>query len=268
MLPKKSLGQNFLRCRWVVDTIIAASDLTRNDAVLEIGPGTGVLTQALAKHAGRIIAVEKDEKLAASLRADLKTEKIQNVEIMEGDILQMYSDILIHYDLQTARYKLIANIPYYLTARLFRTVFEQAIKPSLILFTVQKEVAERITAKAPRMNMLALSVQAYGKPKIIKKVPASCFYPKPGVDSSIIKISDISDDFLKNYSIPEKEFFAFARLGFSAKRKQLVGNLAKKFPKENLIQVFSELNINPRARADELSLEQWARLLDRIKTLS
>lgn len=269
MLPKKSLGQNFLRCRWVVDTIIAASDLTRNDVALEIGPGTGVLTRALAKHAGRVIAIEKDEKLAASLRATLKTEKIQNVEIIEGDILQIYSDILIRYCPQTTNYKLIANIPYYLTTRIFRTVFEQAIKPSLILFTIQKEVAQRITAHAPRMSILSLSIQAYGKPKIIKHVPASCFYPKPSVDSSIIKISNITDDFFTNNPVPEKDFFNVIKIGFSSKRKQLAGNLAAgiKIPKENIRAVFTELNLNPRARAEQLTLNQWAHLASSISAL-
>lgn len=261
MRPKKSLGQNFLRCQWVVDAIISASDLTRDDTVIEVGPGTGILTSALAKRAGSVVAIEKDEKLAAELRRNLEKENIKNVEITEGDILKILPDLPSRYKLQAKNYKLIANIPYYLTARLLRMLFEAPVKPSLITLTIQKEVAERIAAKPPQMSILAVSVQAYGNPEIIKHVPASCFYPVPNVNSSIIKISGVSDIFFKKNAVSEQVFFEIAKLGFSAKRKQLLGNLSKKFTRQEIGNIFSHADINPRARAEELSLEEWVSVI-------
>lgn len=262
--PKKSLGQHFLQCQWVVDAIIRAGEITKQDTVLEIGSGTGVLTRALARYASRVLAIEKDEKLAAALRKSLEKEGIANVEIIEGDILKVFPDLVLSYQLPATNYKLVANIPYYLTAHLLRIIFDAPFKPSLITLTIQKEVAERIAAKPPHMSMLAVSVQVHGKPEIVKHVPASCFYPIPKVDSSIIKISHISNDFFLAYSILEKRFFEIVRLGFSAKRKQLIGNLAKEFPKTELAAIFIQLNLNSRARAEELTLETWGKLVENL----
>ncbi len=261
MHPKKSLGQNFLKCQWVIDALIEAGEVTKKDTVLEIGPGTGVLTRPLAKHAEKVVALEKDEALADILSKNLKAENINNVEVIEGDILKEYCSLISRYAENETSIKIVANIPYYLTSHLFRIIFETNDKPKLVLFTIQKEVAERITAKPPSMSMLALSIQAYGTPTIIKNVPASCFSPVPKVDSSIIKISEISNNFFLKTSITEKMFFEISKLGFSSKRKQLIGNLSKRFPKEKLISLFSELNINPQIRAEALTKEDWAKII-------
>ncbi|MBI2053660.1 MAG: ribosomal RNA small subunit methyltransferase A [Candidatus Sungbacteria bacterium] len=268
--PKKSLGQNFLRCDWVVDEIIRAAELTTEDTVLEIGPGTGVLTRALAKKAGRVIAVEKDEHLASELRIFLKKEGVQNVEIITGDILKILPNLFSSYNpppttynLLPTIYKLVANIPYYLTGHLFRMIFEQEHLPKTIVLTIQKEVAERVASRPPHSNLLALSVQAFGTPEIIAVVPASCFFPQPKVDSAILKISDISGDFFRKNKVGKAVFFETARRGFSQKRKTLVNSLALLAggDKSAIAQVLLAVGLDPRARPEELSLKQWTELI-------
>ena len=260
MYAKKSLGQNFLRCDWVVDEIIRAAELTAEDTVLEIGPGTGVLTRALAKKAGRVIAVEKDERLAAELRASLRKERIGNVEIRKDDILSLLKS---HFNREISYNKIVANIPYYLTGHLFRLIFEQDCLPKTIVLTIQKEVAERVAAEAPHLSLLALSVQAFGTPAIIAVVPASCFFPQPKVDSAILKISGISGDFFRKNKIEKTVFFETARKGFSQKRKTLANSLAPLAggDKSVIARVLSAVGLDPRARPEELSLKQWVELV-------
>lgn len=261
--PKKSLGQNFLRCDWVVDALIKAADLTPQDTVLEIGPGTGVLTRALAAAAGRVIAVEKDEQLALALRAALEKEGIKNVEIIATDILKILPHLSPTYNLPPTTYKIVANIPYYLTGHLFRLIFEQDILPETVVLTVQKEVAERVAAKPSHMSLLALSVQVFGTPEIIAAIPASCFFPQPKVDSAILKISGISGGFFTENKIEKAAFFETARRGFSQKRKVLVNALAGGGGAGDKIaaaRALAAAGIDSRARAEELSLKQWADL--------
>lgn len=252
--PKKSLGQHFLRCRWVVSTLLKAADVSPRDTVLEIGPGTGVLTHALSSSAQKVIAVEKDERIAQELENVLSKQDIRNVDIVKADILAQLPR------LRLGNVKIVANIPYYITSRLLRALLEAPQKPKLIALTIQKEVAERITAKPPHMNLLALSVQAYGKPKIIKKVPAECFSPKPKVDSSIIVISDISDDFFRKNNISETKFFEIVRYAFSQKRKTILTSLKKLIPELTPL-ILEKLAIKKTARPQELSLEQWAHIV-------
>jgi len=257
MHAKKSLGQHFLTCGWVADMLIGAARLTKKDAVLEIGPGTGVLTRPLAAAAGKVIAVEKDETLAAQTAAALKQEGITNVHIITGDILKLSRFNL--NNLNGYNYnKVVANIPYYLTGRLIRLLLESPVKPSTIALTVQKEVAERIIARPPHMNLLALGVQAFGTPKIIKIVPASCFSPQPKIDSAIITISDISDDFFIKNTIGQDAFFSIARAAFGHKRKILVNTLPTDNDKRETAAKLAALGISPRARPEELSLQNWA----------
>lgn len=251
---KKSLGQNFLTCDWVLSAIIDAAHLSPDDTILEIGPGTGVLTKALASRVRKIIAVEKDEQLAARLVIELKSRHITNVEIHEGDILQ-------HIPPLPQTYKIVANIPYYLTARLLRLFLqEQSVKPIHVVLMVQKEVAQRVTAAPPHQNLLGLCVQAFSTPSIIKTVPAFCFRPKPKVDSAIITLSDISDNFFFHHRIQPISFFRIVRMGFSQKRKMLINSLAHISDKKTLYQLFSQINLDVRARPEELNLEQWALL--------
>lgn len=253
--PKKSLGQHFLTCPWVISDMCHAAHLSSSDTVLEIGPGTGILTRPLAALVKKVIAIEKDEQLARALARQLQSEKITNVAILEGDILT-------HVPALPAEYKIVANIPYYLTARLLRLFLEkQEKKPSNIVLTIQKEVAQRIVAQPPHENLLALSVQVFGTPRIIATVPASCFSPKPKVDSAIISISDISDQFFTSRHIEPELFFRIARLGFNQKRKVLVNSLSSLADKKTLTQLFVRLKLGEKIRPEELSIEQWAILV-------
>lgn len=258
MIAKKSLGQYFLRCGWVTDALIKAGEVTQKDTVLEIGPGTGILTRPLAAAAGKVVAVEKDEHIAETTAKMLTQEGIRNIHVMPGDILHLLPN-LPHYD------KIVANIPYYLTGRLFRLIFDAPRLPHIIVLTIQKEVAERITAKPPHMNLLALAVQAFGRPEIMKIVPAVCFSPRPKIDSAIIRISDISDDFLIKHHIAKDDFFALARAAFGHRRKMLVNTLAAYGDKSKLSHILEQIGLSPRARPEELSLLNW---LDIMKMLS
>lgn len=247
-MANKLLGQHFLTCPWVAETLVKSAQLKKSDIVLEIGPGTGVLTKLLAQKAGKVIAVEKDKELAKKLAQSLQEEGIENVKVIEGDILKLLTSNQLPV---TSGYKVAANIPYYLTSRLFRLLLEGTHKPKAIAMTIQKEVAERITAKPPRMNLLGLSMQAYGKPEVVKTVPASCFWPKPKVDSAIIRVSDISDDFFDKNGVDKNLFFALAKQGFSQKRK-ILANTLKKYGGKELPFALS--------RPQELSLNDWAKI--------
>lgn len=298
---KKSLGQHFLTCSWVVSTLVKAADLIKEDTVIEVGPGTGVLTCALAHAAKHVIAVEKDENLADDLGRKLLEEKINNVTIVTGDILKVLPEIVQSHKLSTVSYKLVSNIPYYLTSRLLKNIFELQHLPECILFTIQKEVAERIVAHPPHMNMLALSVQVFGTPKILKTVPRDCFSPRPKVDSAIIKIENISNNFfLKNaldkpshhcmeHLVEKKQtrndknlltqphdthrcggkelFFHIARAGFSHKRKMLTNTLTKVFPKEKIKKALENSGLSEKTRPEELSAQQWTDILREIEVL-
>ena len=252
MYAKKSLGQNFMRCRWVADTMIHAAEITKTDTVIEIGPGTGALTRPLARAAGRVIAIEKDEALSRELQESLKKDGVSNVEIIEGDILKFPKEKLKSFKTFTV----VSNIPYYLTSRLFRYFLESSPRPKTIVFTVQKEVAERITARPPDMNLLALSVAAFGKAEKIKNVPRECFSPKPNVTSAIIRISGISDEFFRKNKIPPERFFEIARLAFGKKRKMLSSSLKTVISPGSL----EHAGIHKNARPQELEIEEWARL--------
>ncbi len=255
---KKSLGQHFLACEWVIPIMLDAASLSPDDTVLEIGPGTGVLTRAIAARATRVIAIEKDEKLAATLAEQLARERIANVEIHTGDILKKIPPL-------PKRYKIVANIPYYLTARLLRCLLEeQTQKPTSIVLMIQKEVAERIIARPPHENLLALSVQVFGAPSLVKIVPSMCFHPRPQVDSAIIAISDISDNFFIAHDIRPNIFFNIVRAGFAHKRKLLLNSLAALAHKPFLHSWFQELSISHHARPEELSPVQWAKLAQKL----
>src|SRR3989344_603830 len=179
--PKKRLGQHFLRNKKILEEIARAAELSKRDIVLEVGPGHGELTEFLARRAKKVIAIEKDWELISQLREKFKDRA--NVEIREGDILK--SKFL---NLKSS-YKVVANLPYYITSRFLRTFLERKNKPKLMVLMVQYEFAKRICAKPPEMNLLALSVQAYAKPQFIRKVSRGNFSPPPEVDSAVIKIT-------------------------------------------------------------------------------
>lgn len=256
---KKSLGQHFLRCQWALDLIVRAAKMSQKDIVLEVGPGTGVLTRQLARHAKRVIAVEKDGALAKELSISLKKEGVLNVEIITGDILKIISSLFHKFSME--KYKLVSNIPYYLTSRLIRVVLENKTRPATIVLMVQKEVAQRIASSSPDMNLLGLSVQAYGTPKIIKTVPRTCFSPAPKVDSAIIHIENISDDFFENIKIDKGFFFKVLRQAFSHKRKTMLNALGKSVSRTDKLSALKAARVDPSRRPEELTLEEWRKIV-------
>ncbi len=258
MLPaKKSLGQNFLVNPHIIDKIVSAAKLTKEDTVLEVGPGTGILTRKLAEKAGRVIAIEKDRRLIESLKETFKNSG--NVEIIEADILKIRNTEFVT---RNTRYKIVANIPYYITSNFLRVALEEWPRPELLVLTIQKEVAQRITAKPPHMNLLALSVQYYSDPEIVGFISKNNFRPVPKVDSAIIRL----ELRITNYELRDTEqrekLFELMRVGFSEKRKQLAPVLSKKLklPKEKIVLALENIGISPMARAENLSLEQWLKL--------
>ena len=260
--PSKGLGQNFLIDRGVVKKVIEAAELNLNDIVLEIGPGLGTLTQELAKKAGKVVAVEKDLKMIEVLKETLKDFK--NIEVIRGDIRK----INIKYCMPNAGYKVVANLPFYLTAPVIRKFLEAENPPKEMILIVQKEVGQRICAKPPDMNLLAVSVQFYSKPKIISYISKKSFWPQPKVDSAIIKIvpgGASENPAAAGFSDGAKSkefrdlFFKIVKAGFSQPRKQLINNLSKelKIEKEKIEKWLIENGIQPTQRAETLNIEDW-----------
>ena len=262
MKAKKSLGQNFLTSQSVIDKIIKIANLDLKDIVLEIGPGKGILTQTLLGTGvvGKAISVEKDITLIPFLQ-----EKFSE-EIRMGKLILVYGDILDFdfqkYGLENDNYKIVANIPYYITGRFLRKMLSSDIQPNKMILLIQKEVAERIV-KAKKESILSISVKAYGKPKYIQTVKAGNFNPAPKVDSAIFEISNISKKIF--YQTNEKKFFEIIKVGFSHKRKFLIGNLGIFAKKEKLQSAFRQAGISDTARAEDVALEQWKTLAQRLK---
>jgi len=251
--PSKRLGQHFLTDKMVLQKIIQAANLNPEDVVLEVGPGIGNLTLELAKIAKKIVAVEKDFKMVTILRETLRD--YGNVKILQGDILKVNLKTL---NLRPKNYKIIANIPYYLTSHLIRKFLETDNPPKEMILMIQKEVAQRICAKPPRMNLLAVSVQFYAKPEIITFVSKKSFWPQPKIDSAIIKIIINK----KQLAIDRDLFFKIVRTGFSQPRKQTLNNLSKglKLNKELVKSWLKKNKILPTQRAETLNIKDWTKL--------
>jgi 16S rRNA (adenine1518-N6/adenine1519-N6)-dimethyltransferase len=258
MIPaKKSLGQNFLKSKEALRALISAGEITSDDIVLEVGPGKGVLTAELLKLAKKVIAVEKDHRLIELLQEKFKTEiETRRLEVVEGDILEYRPDYI-------PAYKIIANIPYYITGTFLQKFLESEYQPTKMVIMLQKEVAQRIVARDDKESILSMSVKAYGNPKYVMTVKAKYFSPAPNVDSAIIAISDISKNFFIDFS--EKEFFALMKLGFAHKRKMLVGNLSGTYSRERILEAFARATINEKARAEDISLHDWRKLLIELR---
>lgn len=250
MFAKKSLGQNWLKSPAALGAIVAAGNIQANDIILEIGPGQGALTTDLLKKAGKVVAIEKDRRLIEFLKEKFATEiKEGKFDLIEADILDFNLAPLNFYDVS---YKLIANIPYYITGQIIRKFLEAENQPKLMVLMLQKEVAKRIVAKDGKESILSISVKAYGEPKYIKTVPRGAFAPAPNVDSAILLIDNISK---KNFiNIDENKFFAILKAGFGQKRKKLLSNL--KISKEDA----ERWEIGENTRAENLTLDQWLKL--------
>ena len=260
--PNKLLGQHFLVDQNILRKIIKAAAIKNTDTVLEIGPGTGTLTFELAEHAGKVVAIEKDQALAEILKKEIEKRGITNIELILGDILKIPLGIFARICL----YRVVANIPYYLTARLIRKLLGEVPQPNDILFTMQKEVAERIVSKPPRMNLLALAVQIYGTPKILFTIPRNAFWPAPEVDGAAIRIENISKKIFSESGVSEADFFKIVRTAFQTKRKILLNSLARQtsINKPSLEIILASLGIAPLARPEELSVRQWISLVARL----
>jgi len=258
--PKKYLSQNFLVDRGVYKKIIKAAELNTQDQVIEIGPGLGFLTNELVKSSGKVWAIEIDEGLAMALHA---LESVTpNLKVVNKDILQIKWQDLFDFEPNMA-YKVVANIPYHLTAKIIKKFLTDEFKPQRMVLLVQKEVAERILASAGSHSLLSLSVQFYGRPEIVSLVNKRSFYPVPQVDSAIIKI-----DLLPNRIGTKEEeiFWRIAKIGFSAKRKKLINNLAAglAIDKSDLEKIFMDLSLKEGTRAQHLTLQEWRDLVQRL----
>lgn len=232
--PKKMFGQNFLINPRVYEKIIGAAEIQEGEEVLEIGAGTGILTRYLTDAGARVTAVEKDKGLIHKIK-----EAAPEAKVIEGDILKIKPDLKV--------YKVIGNIPYYLTSRLIKNIFEEWPRPKLIILMVQHEVAKRIAAKVPNMSMLSLSVQYYADIQTVSKVGRGNFWPMPDVDSAILKL--IPKNVPKN-----NQLFSLARKAFAGKRKKL-GNTLR-----DCRDALEKIGIDPDRRPETLTLEEWLRL--------
>ena len=283
--PKKGLGQNFLVDPAHRARIVAAAELTRDDTVLEIGPGPGVLTELIAEQAGRVIAVELDDRLIPLLRNRFANQP--HVSIVHADILKVDVGALmseadeagsrklsgcewatsvqfpvtgIRISILQSSYKVIANLPYYLTSAVIRQLLESTPPPERLVLTVQREVAERMVALPPEMSLLALGVQFYCTGRIVEKIPAGAFYPVPKVDSAVVRLDRRPEPAVPG--VTAEAFFRVAKAGFSQPRKQLRNSLAAglRLAPAAAESWLTAAGIDPQRRAETLTLAEWGAL--------
>lgn len=261
--PKKSLGQNFLADPVYLRRIVDAADLSTADVVLEIGPGTGNLTEHLLARAGHVIAVELDLRMVRLLEERFAGDPrltLVHADILAADIGQLVRPHLVRFQ----SYKVVANLPYYITSAALRIVLEAEVRPALVVLTVQWEVAQRICARPGTMSLLAVAVQWYATPRIVTRVPAGAFTPAPKVDSAVLRlemrpapVASVRD---------EAWLFRIARAGFAQRRKQLRNALSGGLgiPPEQAEAALVSVGVDPKRRAETLRLEEWAALADAL----
>ena len=261
MRPNKSFGQNFLVDRPVLMKIVDAAEIQAHDQILEVGAGTGVLTRELAKHAQRVVAVELERDMLAVLAKT--TSNYTNVELIARNLLFLNPAEVFGSE----PYKLVANLPYYITAPTFRHFLESANPPRLLVVMVQQEVAQRIVAGPGDLSLLAVSIQLYGQPRIVAHVPARAFYPAPKVDSAILRI-DVHEQVPLTTS-QRDSFFRVVQAGFSERRKQLHNALTHGLHRKNeeIRSLLTAAQIDTSRRAETLSIEEWLRLWRTLQTV-
>lgn len=265
---KKSLGQNFLNDETALQMIVEAANLQKDDKVLEIGPGTGLLTDKLLEKSEKIICIEKDFRMVDFLTKKYKlTEEGKNkkrIKILQEDILEVNLPQFLK-EKDFCDYKVVANIPYYITGKILRLLLETEIQPRMAVLLVQKEVAERVCGKGDSMNILSAAVQYYGDVEMVGIVPREAFLPVPKVDSAVIRVIPFFGE-KRESAENEKEFFRTMKSGFSSPRKKLLNNLvlSLKINKKKLQNIFREFGWDENVRAQNISIEQWKKLRDKI----
>lgn len=261
---QKKYGQNFLIDTRVLEKIINAADITKEDFVLEIGPGIGTMTQYLCEHAGKVVAVEIDRNLIPILEDTLSAYK--NVEIIQQDILKMNINQLVEERNQGKPIKVVANLPYYITTPIIMGLFESHVPIDSVTIMVQKEVAERMQVGpgTKEYGALSLAVQYYAQPEIVANVPPNCFMPRPKVGSAVIRLTRHREAPVQVKD--EKQMFALIRASFNQRRKTLVNGLNNApditHSKEDIILALDKMGLSANVRGETLSLEQFAKLSD------
>jgi 16S rRNA (adenine1518-N6/adenine1519-N6)-dimethyltransferase len=252
--PNKDFGQHLLADRAALDAIVAAAELGPDEAVLEVGAGMGVLTAALAERVSRVVAVELDREILPLLRETIA--RFDNVEIIARNLLEVQPEAVFGQ----SPYKLVANLPYYITAPTLRHFLEASARPTRLVAMVQKEVAQRLVAGPGDLSLLGVSVQFYGTPRLIRLVPAASFYPPPKVDSAIVRVDVFPEPPLD--AATRDLLFGIAHAGFAEKRKQLHNTLASHLsaPRETINRWLEAAAIDPKRRAETLSVGDWVRL--------
>lgn len=261
---QKKYGQNFLIDTRVLEKIINAADITKEDFVLEIGPGIGTMTQYLCEHAGKVVAVEIDRNLIPILEDTLSAYK--NVEIIQQDILKMNINQLVDERNQGKPIKVVANLPYYITTPIIMGLFESRVPIDSVTIMVQKEVAERMQVGpgTKEYGALSLAVQYYAQPEIVANVPPNCFMPRPKVGSAVIRLTRHREAPVQVKD--EKQMFALIRASFNQRRKTLVNGLNNApditHSKEEIVLALEKMELSANVRGETLSLEQFAKLSD------
>ena len=262
---KKNFGQNFLVDERVLDKIVSAADINENDLVIEVGPGIGTLTQAMAKKAGKVISVEIDKTLVPILGELL--EDYNNIEIINEDILKVDINEIIENH-KGMNVKMAANLPYNITTPIIMGILEKHIPMDSLTVMIQKEVAYRMNAKPSTKDYgsLSLVTQYYCEPYLVANVPQNCFMPRPNVDSAVIKLSILKEPRIKVKN--EKFMFDFIKAGFSQRRKTLVNCIFNSglvtLNKEELVKVLNELGYDERVRGESLTLEDYGKISDKM----
>lgn len=263
--PSRELGQNFLVDPGALQAIVDAAELTTDDTVIEVGPGLGVLTYELVQHAGRVIAIELDKRLAARLRAEFDSTAL---EVVQSDVLRVDPADLVGPE----SYKVVANLPYQITSAIIRYFLEATPAPAIMVIMVQWEVAERIVARPPDMSVLAHSVQFYAEPQIVARVPATAFIPAPNVDSAVLKLVRRPQPAVAVDDV--NAFFRTIKAGFLQARKKLANALPNglagmgiKIDKDAAIRTLEQAGIDPNRRAETLTLDEWARAHQALQQL-
>lgn len=256
---KKSLGQNFLRSSSVVKKLVVVANIEVGDIVLEVGPGKGILTRSLLDAGAHVIAVEKDNRLIPELEETFANEiEKGTLTLVYGDILELFPTSIPH--LVDGNYKVVANIPYYISGALLRLLLESDVQPSAMVLMLQKEVARRIVAQDKKESILSISVKAYGIPKYIDTVKKEMFKPIPNVDSAILAIYSISKNFFTQNSISQQRFFEIIKTAFGQKRKTLGNTLRSVFGNDTDLYL-SKAEIDKKVRPEDLTLENWKNIV-------